>query len=153
MIANQAHYHFLIKIQGHLLGQYGYSQMELHPPSTISGTSHTHGRKPSTVHSAETKTPKPSNATPQAHSPTNRNLTHPSTKEFIAVEITTVRRRNQTRRNQDKADKPTDYRQMLRGTFDKKQYGRTVNLLTEEFSPRSTHMTHQIPMENISSTP
>ena len=42
-----------------------------------------------------------------------RNLTAAPMKEFIASEIAKVRNRNQARRSQDKANNPTEYRQML----------------------------------------
>ena len=71
------------------------------------------------------------------HGPTYyRNLTAAPTKEFIASEIAKVRNRNLTRRSQDKANNLTEYRQMLHTTFEKKQYGRIIKLLTGDFSPQ-----------------
>ena len=57
-------------------------------------------------------------------------------KKFIADEISKVRRRNQTRRTEDKANVLTENRQMLSATFEKKQYGRIIKLLTGAFPPQ-----------------
>ena len=56
-------------------------------------------------------------------------------KEFIAKEISTLRNKNQSRRTHDRAAHLTEYRQMLSSTFEKKQYGRIIKLLTGEFPP------------------
>ena len=53
-----------------------------------------------------------------------------TTREFIAKEITLLRRTNQTRRAQDRADHATEYRKMLHDTYEKKQYGKLIKLLT-----------------------
>ena len=49
-----------------------------------------------------------------------RNLILAPTREFIAKEITLLRRTNQTRRSQDRADHATEYRKMLHDTHKKK---------------------------------
>ena len=64
-----------------------------------------------------------------------RNLTTVPTHEFIAKKIALLRRSNQTRRSQDRADHATDYRKMLHDTYEKKQYGRLIKLLTGDFPP------------------
>ena len=69
--------------------------------------------------------------------PTTAISQPPPTKEFIANKIAKVRNRNQTRRSKDKANNLTEYRQMLHATFEKKQYGRIIKLLTGDFSPQS----------------
>jgi hypothetical protein len=63
-------------------------------------------------------------------------LTTAPTKVFLASKISKVRCQNQTRRTQNKADNLTEYRQMISATFEKKQYGRIIKLLTGEFSPQ-----------------
>jgi hypothetical protein len=71
------------------------------------------------------------------HGPTfYQNLTTAPTKEFIADEISKLRRRNQTHRTEDKANTLTEYRQMLSATFEKKKYGRIIKFLTGKFPPQ-----------------
>ena len=146
MLANQAHYHFLIKIQRHLLGQHGYSKWSLSHvlpnlwPHTFPWEEAIHrafsgDKDPEAVNRYLTTIP---------HGPTYyRNLTTAPTKEFIASEIAKVRSRNQSRQTQDKANNLTEYRQMLSTAFEKKQYGRIIKLLTGNFLPPWTHTTYR----------
>ena len=126
MLANQAQYHFLLKIQRHLLGQHGYTEWS--PPRILTNIwPHTFTWEEA-IHRAfcGNKDPEAVNRyiATFTHGPTHyRNLTASPTKEFIASEIAKVRNRNQTRRSQDKANNLTEYRQMLHNTFEKKQYG------------------------------
>ena len=75
-----------------------------------------------------------------------RNLTTAPTKAFIASRLAKIRSRNQTRRSKDKANNLTEYRQMLHTTFEKKQYGRIIKLLTGDFSPQLDP--HDLPRPN-----
>ena len=139
MLANQAHYHFLLKVQRHLLGQHGYFKWSPSHvlsniwPNTVTWEEAIHrafsgDKDPETTHRYLATLP---------HGPTFfRNLTTAPTKEFIADEIAKVRSRNQTRRTQDKANALTEYRQMLSAIFEKKQYGRIIKILTGEFFPQ-----------------
>ena len=65
-----------------------------------------------------------------------KTLTTAPSKEFIATKISTIRSKNQSRRIHDKAVNLTEYRQMLNSTFEKKQYGRIIKLLTGDFPPQ-----------------
>ena len=112
MLANQAHYHFLLKVQRHLLGQHGYSKWS--PSHVLSNIwPHTYPWEEA-IHCAFSgdKNPETTNRylATLPHSPTfYQNLTTAPTKEFIADEILKVRRRNQTRQTQDKANALTEY--------------------------------------------
>ena len=136
MLANQAQYHFLLKIQRHLLGQHGYTKWS--PPRVLPNIwPHTFTWEEA-IHRAfcGDKDPETVNRyiATISYGPTYyRNLTTAPTKEFIATEIAKVRSRNQTRRSKNKANNLTEYRQMLHATFEKKQYGRIIKLLTGDF--------------------
>ena len=138
MLANQAHDHFLLKAQLHLLGQHGYSKWS---PSHVLSNLWTHTFTwDEAIHHAFCGDKDPEAVTRYlttiTHGPTfYRNLNTAPTKEFIASEISKVRSRNQTRRTQDKANNLTEYRQMLSNAFEQKQYGRIIKLLTGEFPP------------------
>ena len=94
MLANQALYHFLIKVRRHLLGQHGYSKWSLSHvlpnlwPHTFTWEEAIHcafsgDKDPEAVHRYLATIP---------HGPTYyRNLTTAPTKEFIASEISKVR--------------------------------------------------------------
>jgi len=155
MLANQAHYHFLLKAQRHLLGQHGYSKWS---PSHVLSNLWTHTFTwEEAIHHAFCGDKDPEAVTRYlttiTHGPTfYRNLNTAPTKEFIASEISKVRSRNQTRRTQDKANNLTEYRQMLSNAFEQKQYGRIIKLLTGEFPPPWTHMTSRDLTANTSRT-
>ena len=151
MLANQAQYHFLLKIQRHLLGQHGYSKWSSsHALNNIWSLTYPWEEA---IHRAFS-----SDKDPEAvqrylasirYGPTHyRNLSTAPSKEFIANEISTIRSKNQSRRTHDKAAQLTEYRQMLSSTFEKKQYGRIIKLLTGDFPPQLDHMTYQDPMGN-----
>ena len=130
MLANQAHYHFLIKLQIRLLGQHGYFKWSpshvlpnLWPHTFPWGKAIHHAfsgdKGPEAVNRYLATIP---------YGPTYyRNLTTAPTKEFIANEISKVQSRNQTRRTQDKANNLTEYRQMLSTTFEKKNMAESSN--------------------------
>jgi hypothetical protein len=149
MLANQTHYHFLLKDQRHLLGQHGHSKwIPSHVLPNIWPHTFTWEEAIHRAFSGD-KDPYATNRylATLPHGPTfYRNFTTAPTKKFIADEISKVRRRNQTRRTQDKANALTEYRQMLHATFEEKQYGQINKLLTGEFSPQLDP--HDIPGPN-----
>ena len=139
MIANQAQYHFLLKVQRHLLGQHGYSKWS--PSHALNNIWSLTFPWEEAIHRAFSKDKDPEAVqrylASMGNGPTYyRILTTAPSKEFIATEISTVRRKNQTRRIHDKAVNLTEYRQMLSSTFKKKQYGRIIKLLTGDFPPQ-----------------
>ena len=138
MLANQAQYHFLLKIQRHLLGQHGYTKWS--PSHTLPNICNLTFPWEEAIHKAFCGDPDPEAVnryqTQLRYNPTYyRNLTTAPTREFIAKEITLLRRTNQTRRAQDRADHATEYRKMLHDTYEKKQYGKLIKLLTGDFPP------------------
>jgi hypothetical protein len=106
MLANQAKYHFL-KVQRHLLGQHGLTKWS--PSRVITNMCSLTFQWEEAIHKAFCGDQDPDAVTQYTnhlrYSPTYyRNLITASTKEFIATEITNLRRSNQTRRNQDRAE-------------------------------------------------
>ena len=138
MLANQAQYHFLLKVQRHLLGQHGYTKWS--PSHTLPNICNLTFTWEEAIHKSFCGDKDPEAVvryqTQLRYNPTYyRNLTSAPTREFIAKEIALLRCSNQTRRFQDRADHATDYRKMLHDTYEKKQYGRLIKLLTGEFPP------------------
>ena len=138
MLANQAQYHFLLKVQRHLLGHHGYTKWS--PSHTLSNICNLTFIWEEAIHKAFCGDKDPEAVgryqSQLRYNPTYyRNLTLAPTREFIAKEIALLRRSNQTRRSQDRADHATDYRKMLHDTYEHKQYGRLIKLLTGDFPP------------------
>jgi hypothetical protein len=149
MLANQAHYHFLLKVQRHLLGQHGYSKWS--PSHVLNNVWSLTFSWEEAIHRAFSYDKDPEAVQRYINSigkdPTYyRNLTAAPSKEFIAKEIFIIQSKNQTRRTQDKANNLTEYRQMLSSTFEKKQYGRTIKLLTGDNPPQLDQ--HDLPGPN-----
>jgi hypothetical protein len=139
MIANQAHYHFLLKVQRHLLGQHGYSKWS--PPHALNNIWSLTFPWEEAIHRAFSNDKDPEAVQYYIESigkglAYSWNLTNAPSKEFIAKEISIIRRKNQSRRTHDKANNLTEYRQMLISTFEKKQYSRIIKLLTGDFLPQ-----------------
>ena len=149
MLANQAQYHFLLKVQRHLLGQHGYSKWSSsHAINNIWSLTFPWEEA---IHRAFSNDKDPEAVQRYIASIGNgpnyyRNLTTAPSKEFIAKELSTIRSKNQSRRTHDKAANLTEYRQMLSSTFEKKQYGRIIKLLTGDF-PSQLHP-HDLPGPN-----
>jgi len=139
MIANQAQYHFLLKVQRHLLGQHGYSKWSSsHALNNIWALTYPWEEA---IHRAFSNDKDPEAVQRYINMIGNgpnyyRNLVTVPSKEFIGKEISIIRSKNQSRRTQDKAANLTEYRQMLSSTFEKKQYGRIIKLLTGDFPPQ-----------------
>ena len=156
MLANQTQYHFLLKTQRHLLGQHGYTKWS--PSHVISNICNLTFPWEAAIHKAFCGDHDPDAVIQYIshlrHSPTYyRNLTTAPTKEFIATEITNLRRTNQTRRNQDRADNATEYRQMLRDTYENKNTANSSNCSLGTSLHRWTHTTSQVQKESISPNP
>ena len=149
MLANQAQYHFLLKVQRHLLGQHGYSKWSSsHAINNIWSLTFPWEEA---IHRAFSNDKDPEAVQRYIASIGNgpnyyRNLTTAPSKEFIAKELSTIRSKNQSRRTHDKAANLTEYRQMLSSTFEKKQSGRIIKLLTGDF-PSQLHP-HDLPGPN-----
>jgi Reverse transcriptase (RNA-dependent DNA polymerase) len=138
MLANQAQYHFFLRTQRHLLEQNGYTKWSpLHALPNICNLTFPWEEA---IHKAFSGDKDPEAViryqNQLRYNPTYyRNLTSAPTREFIAKEIAPLRHSNRTRRAQDRANYATDYRTMLHATYEKKQYGRLIKLLTGDFPP------------------
>ena len=100
MLANQAQYHFLLKVQRHLLGQHGYTKWS--PSHTLPNLCNLTFIWEEAIHKAFCGNKDPEAVvrypTQLRYNPTYyRNLTTAPTREFIAKEIALLRRSNQTR--------------------------------------------------------
>ena len=112
MIANQAQYHFLLKVQRHLLGQHGYSKWS--PSHALNNIWSLSFLWEEAIHRAFSKDKDPEAVqrylASMGNGPTYyRTLTTALSKEFIATEISTIRSENQSRRIHDKAVNLTEY--------------------------------------------